>query len=384
MALIARQALQIRAWTLHVLAGQPAPPRLADGVRRWHPLAWRCLLDVERCALPLQARLDTSGMVSQLPRSVAELLRARALTEMQRVRLARKQLGELGAAATKSGITLVVLEGGVAALDAALPLDLDELDVLVPGVVAREMSAAVESLGYKAARESDAHRLPRRTRAGSLALEIHLTTHSSGEALDSAYWSRIRPIPDAPGLSQLGGADQLIHVVERSVVDDPQRRGCLRDLLLVGQAALRCSQSDLEQVRRWVQGHPSSSALRAVIALARSLQQGRVSADGLAQVAASNYLMHGLADSATFPQELRVSMGDCVSALIGGRDGHRRLWEATWSRKPPPRRRSYSTLERTAPTFHRGWRASRRLGHLAASYAAGCTLMGAARVLREV
>ncbi|MDQ6886521.1 MAG: nucleotidyltransferase family protein [Gemmatimonadota bacterium] len=384
MALLARQALQIRAWTLHVLAGQPAPPRLAAGVRSWDPLAWRCVLDVERCALPLQARLDTSGMITQLPRSVAELLRARAVGEMQRVRMATRQLNELGAAAAKAGISLVVLEGGVAALDAAHPVDLDKLDLLVPGVVAREMAVAAESLGYRAIGEPGADRLAPRTRPSSFALEIHLTTHSSGEALDADSWSRVRPIPGAPGLSQLGGAEQLMYVVERSAVDDPQRRGSVRDLLLAGQAVLRCSQSELEQVRRWVQGHPSSTALRAVIALARSLQQGRVSADGLAQVAATNYLMHGLADSATFPQELRVSMGDCVSALIGGRGGHRRLWEATWSPKPRPRRREYSTLERTAPTFHRGWSVSRQLGHLAASYAASCTLMGAARVLREV
>src|SRR5688500_4794971 len=129
------EALALRRWALHVLWGAPVPPEVVRAVAGCSPAGWELFLGVERCALPLGRALSPG----QTPPAAAELLQAHTLAELQRVLGARAQLRTFAAAAAERGWRVVVLKGGAALAGGSPPLDLVDVDLLVPRETAGEV-----------------------------------------------------------------------------------------------------------------------------------------------------------------------------------------------------------------------------------------------------
>ena len=134
-------ALALRGWALAVLAGRAgAPPGVTAD-------AWSLFLACERCALPLSAALSRSGV--SVEGAGAEALRAQATRETQRVLLARGQLRKIGALLEARGWTAALLKGG-AAVAGPEPVDLADLDLLVPSAISEAVAAALDQAGHRA------------------------------------------------------------------------------------------------------------------------------------------------------------------------------------------------------------------------------------------
>ncbi|HET6765596.1 MAG TPA: hypothetical protein VFH27_18080, partial [Longimicrobiaceae bacterium] len=151
-------ALRLRRWALPLLS---LPPGAAAG-RHWEAAppadgeAWRLFLTAERCTLPLVRRMPAHG--GALPGAAMEVLRQGAQAEGIRVLGVRSQLLRLAGMAAERGWPVVVLKSGASLAQGWEPLDLVDLDVLVPGEVTRAVEATLLDAGYrKVSSDTDQH-----------------------------------------------------------------------------------------------------------------------------------------------------------------------------------------------------------------------------------
>jgi hypothetical protein len=178
-----------------------------------------------------------------LPPSAAGRLEAAALGEMQRALSARAQILAIGRRAEVLGERVIVLKGGVAAVEGQ-PLDLLDVDVLARPGAAHVIAGILREQDYRSGNEPEDHRhLAQRTAPFSLPVEVH---REVPEAADTAVlWERAVTLPNGPGLAKLAAADHLWYLLFHSVVMHPERRGRIRDLLLMGHAYRACSADDV-------------------------------------------------------------------------------------------------------------------------------------------
>ena len=383
-------ALRLRAWALRTLGGAPAAPPRAPAA------AWRLFLAVERCALPLHARLGAGAAGVRLPDDARALLRSAATEELQRVMAARRQLQMLGALAARRGWRAVVLKGGVAAAESAAAesaadsgaaVDLADLDVLAPPAEGAALAAALDALGYAAVGGGEArHHLDERDEPDSLPVEVHTTLHHGGAPTGAGVWARAVPLGGAPGLERPGGADHLWHVLTHSALDHPHRRGGLRDLLLAAAAWRSCSAAERDEVRARAAAHPEHAAmLGALLRTAESLAAGPAAAaaapaapDPFARVAAASYLFAVLSTRRGIGALLPGVTEIALFSLVGDGADRRRFWRSAAAPAPPPVHRPMTRLERAAPRLGAAVRLAarwRRLG-IAAGMAAVSVVLG--------
>jgi hypothetical protein len=322
----AADALRLRHWALAVLASPAgAPPAPAADAR-----AWELFLRAERCALPLQRALAPGG--GAVGGDAAEVLGRRALVELQRALSARAVLVRCGAALAARGWRGIVLKGGVAALSAA-PLDVADVDVLVPEGEADEIAALLRAGGLQAhgvdvpAGAAGFSHLAPLAAHGSVALELHYAVPEL-EAADP--WAGAMET-GTPGLLRLEPAAHLWHVLSHAVDAHPERRGAVRDLLLARDALAACAPAELARVQRWARASGARAALLAALEAAQALRDGRVPADELREAAALRVLMaetEGMRRLST-PAQLRL-LSVAFAACAGVRE-----YAALWGRTPP-------------------------------------------------
>lgn len=257
-------ALRLRAWAIRVLASPAAsaPPREpAD--------AWRLFLLAERCALPLQSRLEAAGV--RPDGEAAAVLRERATVELQRVLSARAELRRVGVLLRERGWPGVALKGAACAL-LGDPLDLADIDVLVRTEHAEGLAEALAGAGgghrpvgarVEAGREGQWH-LAGMAAPSAVPVEIHYDLPQLGAIQP---WEGTVETSQA-GLRALSPPLHLWHVLVHGAFHHPERCGSLRELLLLRAALRACSPAELREVEARIDASAASALLRRVMAWA--------------------------------------------------------------------------------------------------------------------
>lgn len=321
-------ALALRAWALRVLAGAVVDDSPAS---RQPARAWTLLLRAERCALPLRARLGAAA--GGLPPEAARVLEEYATEETKRFLSVAAQLRTAGAELARRGWTGVVLKGGAAAAEGGEPVDVVDLDLLLEPARAAEFAAFLDAgLGARVGGGDPGEtltggwQLAARRVPGEVEVEVHYAVPHLGE--DVAPWEGVRPTR-VPGIHRLADATHLWHLLVHSVVHHLERRGQLRELVLLCAAMAACAPESLEQVRRRVDGHAARRPLRAAWEMAEALGSGGVPDDAFRELAAMRMAMvAGAGDG--LPERLRVhAFFPSAFALAAGGGEYRRLWRGT-------------------------------------------------------
>jgi hypothetical protein len=306
----AADAVRLRGWALGVLSGAEAaaPPRVSAR-------AWEVFLLADACGLILSRRLSPAARLL-LDDTAARTLQAATLRDQQRFLTAQSQARQLAAWALRSGRTLVVLKGGLAAVTGEPQLGLLDLDVLVPE--GRESLAEFMdgALGYRAGADLEgAHHLGQRARPGGVQVEVHRFLKELTPSMD-----RLRPLL-IPGLHALAADEHAWHVLVHGAVSHRERRGRIRDLVLLGAALAECGDEELQRLRARAAAHPRGGLLLAVMDAAHAVAEGRPLPDRFVSAAAGRYLTITSLLPLGLPRRfLRDTINSAFSALEGGGD----------------------------------------------------------------
>lgn len=286
-------ALRLRRWALRLLldADGGAPPSAS-------PAAWLRLLRTEGCAAPLATRLRSTGR--PLPSDVEAVLRERETVEVQRVLSARGQLRRIAALAGAHGWPAMVLKGGVEVASGTV-LDLADVDVLLHPAAAEALSAALGERGLRAVGRRASHRIEQRVEEDAVQVEIHTGVPGFG----TAPWRRAAPLEAEPRLLRMHPADHLHYLVVHAATQHPERRGRIRDLLLIRAAARRATADAALRERL-------TDAERTTLDLAL----GDGSRDPFPEVAAARMILHALHPPVPVPPAVGGRLANAVYALL--------------------------------------------------------------------
>lgn len=376
MDTVEAEALVLRAWALHVLAGAPPPRRIAARAAGCSPAAWERFLRVERCGLPVHAAAS-----ARVPPQGREVLDLRRTAELKRVLSARAQLLWLGRAALAGGWTVAVLKGGAEIAAGGDPLDLADVDVLAPADMVAPLADLLDGSGYEVlGRDAPVgaaggwHLAQRRSR-GSIQVEVHYTIKD----VEPVREVLARAVPLTSGLRRLAPADELWHLLVHIVSHHPERRGNLREMILLGRSLGRAGPDEQRTVEARAAEHPHSAAMRAVLRMARALAAGTVPPDEFRIVAAAAYSAAGT----TPPLGSRVLAADLWQALFASLAGEgRRAWTQLGASAPlDSAHPAVAFLERRVPPVGRGARMLQRALRLGLAQALSRPLLWKARRL---
>ena len=368
-------AVRLRATTLTILAG-----REPDWTRLEHCSAdtWNLFFRTERCALALKSRLTAAGWA--VPDQARAVIERTATRELQRILSARGELLRIGQLAAAHGIPVIALKGGVAALASAAPVDVHDVDVLVRPLQADQLAGLLDEEGFHATGPAGTAHLAQRIAPNTVQIEVHFALNDI--ELSDAMWNRARPLDGAVGLSRLGAADHLWHLLVHSVVSHPDRRGSLRDVLLAAEALRDCSPTELEEVERRSASHPLTLRLRDLVAMARELSAGGPVRDRFRREAAANYLLRGPLGWLGFSRFWTSAFLSALFALLDGAAERQREWELAWQRPPFSSPWGFAArLERRAPRLGRWCRNAVKVMRLIVCRVVAWPVAVAARVL---
>jgi hypothetical protein len=356
----AREALRLRAWALHVFASGPGA-RAPSGCSAE---GWHAFLRGEACALPLSHRLGRAG-VEALPGDGARLLAAAAMSEQRYWLSARAQAHQLGTWARQSGKRVVVLKGGLAAAAGEPEVGMLDLDVLAPDG-ADPVAEYLDAVGHRAGYAGEGgHHLPTRVAPGVIGVEVHrwLDGFEGGlPALD-----RLRPV-GRTGLLSLAADDHAWHVLVHGAVSHRDRRGRLRELLLLADARAACGGEEWANVRRRASAHPLAPLLASLGGAAEALAAGRAPDDPAPLAAAGRYLGGSWLRTIRLPRRLQRDLLNATFSLLHGGADYRELWASALSAPAP-------AGARAGLGVRRAWRVAR----LSAASAGALLLASAAR-----
>jgi hypothetical protein len=370
-----RDALYLRAAALSVLADrEPDWPRL----EQCSAATWQVFFRTERCALALKTHLAAASF--GVPDPVRAEIEWAATRELQRILSARGQLLRIGQLAAAHGIPAILLKGGVAALASVAPVDLHDVDVLVPPLQAERLAALLDQDGFHATGPAGTSHLAQRIAPNAVHIEVHFAI--SDVELSDAMWSRARPLDGVAGLSRLGPGDHLSHLLVHTAVTHPHRRGCLRDVLLIAEALGECSAADLQQVERFIAGHPLSQPLRDVLAMASELRDRLPVQDRFRREAATNYVLRGPLGWLGFSRFWTAAFDNALFAQVGSAVDRQREWATAWTRPDFVSPWGFAArLERRAPRLGRVCRNAVKVARLIVCRGAAWPVALAARVL---
>lgn len=375
-------ALRLRALALRVFTD---PGAIAH--QEWReaidlpPESWELFLTAERCAITLKSLIASAGGLERLPTAVERVLHRRAREESARVLSARAQLRALEEFAGQMDIRPIVLKGGCS-IFADHPLDLVDIDLLLPSDQARSLAGALDARGHEATFSNPQH-LRARLMPQALPIEIHLTLEPSGAPPEERLWRGITPLPSRPGLWQLSPVEHLWHVLRHATVDHPSRRGRLRDLLLIADGASACSQSELTEVMTRVDQHEYRSPLRDVLTMALEISRDRPPTDRFLPVAMTHYTIRAVTQRLRLSQVRSRDLAEWTFALVLGPRERRALWRlrVLQTTQEPSPYRFIAAVEERFPRVGRAWRVSVRSAYRTGVMMTALPIAGMARYL---
>jgi len=350
-------ALRLRRWALRVFSSLFEPPP------RCSATSWGLFLLAERCALPLKNCLTKNSHWQELPPEALKTLDAAATRDLQGVLSARAGLAGIAKIADELALEVVVLKGGVAALNDAHALALADIDVLARQPDAEKLVAALDRAGYTDYGGGSERHLEPRFAPEVLAIETHTTLAPADRQWADSVWSRVVPLDELAVLHRLAPRDHLWHLLLHVVVQHPFRAGAIRDLLLIADAFAECSEQDLAELDITVDRHWASEAFQAILGLARQLHSREAPEDLFRRQAATAYFLHRYGVRVPGPPILREDVGASVSAMLHGPAAYRRwyrqvIWQDTPGRSLSP---PIAWLEARSP---RGGRTARVLSRM--------------------
>lgn len=301
---LTRQALALRSLGLHLLAAPPArlPATMLERAGAAPPDAWDLFLRAERFAAPLRRRLAGAGLEASLPAPARETLVRNATADVQRFLSAGAQVRSLAALAADRGWTLVLLKGGAAVAAGCEPLNLGDLDILVHAEDAVPVVRALESRGYLAGGADAAvgsrgvQHLGARSTPGAIGVEVHFSVH----ALEPVREAIERAVPaGVSGAYRLAPADELWHLLCHSTLQHLERRGQLREVLLLAGALQRAAPHERAAVEARAARHPHAAVLGRALEMAAAAAHGRPPPDRFPEMAAGRCLWHAALDRAS-------------------------------------------------------------------------------------
>jgi hypothetical protein len=279
-----REAMALREWALHVLAGGATiagaeavasrPPAVQDQ-------AWRLFL----------AREGSTAILPHVPGHLG----AGAVEAARRSLAAKAQLRRIGNVLDSTGIVAVALKGGVAAAEGQA-LDLADLDLLVEPERALEVAALLEvSEGLEPVGTDSTvggrgmtHLAPRVAR-GDVPVEIHFNLRHFDDV--AAARQRALPLVGLPAIRRFTPPDHFFHLVVHCAIQHRERRGRIRDLELMRTAVLACTPAELDEVRARLSGGRGARAALALMGMAVALAEQRRAHDAFRRTAAAGYLL---------------------------------------------------------------------------------------------
>ena len=256
----ADDALRLRRAAIPLLAGHSTTAAFLDAAAGIGDRAWTVFLTMERCAGPLKIQLGA-------PHPVLDRF---ALTETQRTLSARARLHAVAEIARRHGWRVVALKGAVAAAEQTTSLlDVDLL--ATPEVAPLLLEELSSRIGLPP--EGPVSRRHLATLGGDsmLAIEVHQNIDNRWIRLTEQAWNRIVPFAAVPGLYRLNPRDHVTHMLSHVVVDHPERRGRLRDSLLLLQGLVECSQDERKAIAAECERNPHRDALLKELRLAEGL-----------------------------------------------------------------------------------------------------------------
>lgn len=353
------EALSLRAWAFPVLSHNTA----ADGWRDAPPVgqaAWALFLAGEGCASPLRARL---GPIADgaLPAATVAVVEARLLQEQRRFLSAAAQVRQLARWLGDRTWVVVVLKGGVAAAASPEPVDVLDLDLLVHPDHAGELAALLEerggyaSLGDEAPGSESRHKhLPQRLAPGSVQVEVH--RFIPGLAPTADLLERAVRLGADARLCRLAPADHLWHLLTHGAVHHLDRRGKLREWVVLQGAVAACTPPDLDVVRGWIVAHPHAAPLSEVLAFALA---GAGGGDPFVAHAALRYTLGLRGPGRRLSRRLAQNVTDTAFALLDER-GVRGYIGTVLGAGAGERARAFPWLPRAvAAAASTAWRAAR-------------------------
>jgi hypothetical protein len=278
----AGEALALRRGAIRLLTNiTDGTELLAAGGAGFSDAAWRLFLHIEQCASELRTCLGE--------REIPPVLHQFATIDLQQSLSARAQLATLAAIAREREWPLVVLKGSVAASEGR-PIHLLDVDVLARP---EHAEALVDELARRANLRFERYAAPRHlapmAAPFSVPVEIHLSIDSRWTRLTGPAWSRIVPLDGAPGLFRLAPRDHLLHMLSHVVVDHPDRRGRLRDAILLRQALGECSAPDLDDLAREIAGSVYATELSQQLEFIRGMAAGDPNSDRYEKAAFAHF-----------------------------------------------------------------------------------------------
>jgi len=333
---IAEQCLQIRAAVLAAF-GQPANDdlRLWDSIDAVGERAWEVFLDAEQYVAPLVSRLQQAGVLESLPAGVAAVLARRRRHETVRALRARAQLEEIGAAAQKSGWSVIVLKGGRAILEDASPaFPLFDLDLLVSPEHLTEFVGWLDSRRLSvSALPPPKHHLEVRYTDGALPIEAHRTIHGDGSAVPDHVWKGAVRLTD--GLLGLSPVEHTWHVLHHATVSHVSRRGRLRDLELLSHALKTCSPSDRQELHKRTSVEHFADPLSAFLHMAEEAAAGESVTDRFELLAFTRYVTYCTIRRSRWHRPTARAASELVFAMQEGWKERKLAWQRGMDRRSP-------------------------------------------------
>jgi len=280
----AEAALSLRRLAIAILTGGAAPEQIASA---GSAEAWGLFLKVERCAAALREALTLTKTRSSGDAILDEGVR----DDAQRSLSTRGQLATIAAIARERSWPVVVLKGAAAAATGN-PVHMVDVDVLVKEEYAVELARELSTrLGVTMeGRPSPRHLAPIGT-PHALPVEIHTSIDNRWTALTERAWQNIVPLDNLSGLSRLSPRDHTLHMLTHVVIDHPDRRGRLRDSLLIGSALAECDADAKREIARVIGSIPYAKYLGQQLDFAQALAEYRAEADPFEMAAFSRFWM---------------------------------------------------------------------------------------------
>lgn len=376
------EALGFRKLALQILADvNGVSDETWEAASHYSGYAWRLFNTIEHCALPLSTRMGPSN-VPRLSSDVQQLLQEAATYEFGQTVLARSELRKIADLAGDRGLRPIVLKGGVSAFTRQNPVDLVDVDILLPNRDAHELATALDDEGYSTGFSSARHMKGRFGPNGS-KVEIHVTLDRQGSATSEDVWSRAVPLAGADNLWQLAPSDHLWHVVTHSTLDHPMRRGRLRDVVVTASAIEQCTEDDLAMVRSRIGCHKKSELLEALLHMADSILSHELPSDRFQAIAINHYLVHAGLRRLKLPPRWFADLEPSVFALLQGPEERRQLWADTRLVSLAPSPHSFiSWVGNRSLKLGRAWRVFVRMVHRATMFIVALPIAGAVKRLR--
>ena len=285
---------------------------------------WHLFLRVERCAYPLSSYLQDTGFKTLLPDNFQEILSKEVKWEAKRIASARSQLEEVREWALKNSACPIVLKGGLGILENT-PLDLNDIDILLPKSDAIGLFSSLLEYGYYP--PSEPARISHNClwRKGALEVEIHQGIYDGLLYPANGTWPGARETRTCPGLWRLAPEDNVWHLLIHNVDKSPERRGRIRDLLLIRGALDSCSADDIAEIRNKCSGHRFYELLILTLDAALGAFTAQPD-DPLEETALLTYLLANRRENRTKVYPTSGVVNRWVYALLAGPVERRQIW----------------------------------------------------------